>query len=98
MKELKRTSTIVLKILKEDENSRKDDLYLYEETLDSIIPGISEWVKKIHNLMRAKRLPTWETMRRTRQKVQAYYPELKDKRTAKCRADKEKEYREFARS
>ena len=98
MEELKRTSKLVLKILREDNKAREDDLYLYEQTLDMFIPGISKRVKLIHDLMRHKRLPRWETMRRARQKVQADNPKLTNVDTMIHRLDKEKEYVEFARS
>lgn len=44
-------------------------------------------------------LPGFETIRRTRQKVQAEFPRLKaDKAVEAMRAELETEYREFARS
>lgn len=98
MSELKRTSTIVLKILKEDEHAREDDLYLFERVLDNFIPDASKSVRGIHELMRLKKLPAWETMRRSRQKMQADYPELNDVDVMIHRIDKEAEYIEFARS
>lgn len=97
-KELKRTSTIVLKILKEDEHAREDDFYLFEKVLEHFIPGISRYIRWIHNSMRLKKLPTWETMRRSRQKMQKDHPELKDVETMIHRAEKEEEVLEFVRS
>lgn len=98
MKELKKTSYIVLKLLKEDELTRKDDNYLIKRVNDTIIPGSSEMtLNQVLGLITQKQLPCFESIRRARQKMQELHPELNDIDTATHRADKEEEYKEFAR-
>ena len=98
MEELKRTSTIVLKILKEDVLSRKDDNYLIKRVHDTVIPGASEMtLNQVLGLITRKELPCFESIRRTRQKIQKDHPELTDVKTMIHRLDKEQEYREYAR-
>ena len=98
MEELKRTSTIVLKILKEDVLSRKDDNYLIKRVHDTVIPRASEMtLNQVLGLITRKELPCFESIRRTRQKIQKDHPELTDVTTMKHRLDKEQEYREYAR-
>ena len=98
MKELKRTSQIVLKLLKEDELTRKDDNYLIKRVNETLIPGSSEMtLNQVLGLIIQKQLPCFESIRRSRQKMQEKYPELNDIDTVIHRADKEEEYREFAR-
>ena len=99
MSELKRTSTIVLKILKEDERARKDDNYLIKRVHEVVLPGASELtLNQVLGLITRKELPCFESIRRARQKAQEKHPELTDVDTLIHRADKEEEYREFARS
>lgn len=98
MKELKRTSQIVLKLLKEDVLTRKDDNYLIKRVNETIIPGSSEMtLNQVLGLITQKQLPCFESIRRSRQKMQEKYSELNDIDTVIYRIDKEEEYREFAR-
>lgn len=98
MSELKKTSHIVLKLLKEDELTRKDDNYLIKRVNETIMPGSSEMtLNQVLGLIVQKQLPCFESIRRSRQKLQEKYPELNDIETAIHRADKEEEYREFVR-
>ena len=99
MSELKRTSTIVLKILKEDIRARKDDNYLIKRVHEVVLPGASELtLNQVLGLITRKELPCFESIRRARQKVQEKHLELTDVDTMIHRIDKEEEYREFARS
>ena len=99
MSELKRTSTIVLKILKEDARARKDDNYLIKRVHEVVLPGASELtLNQVLGLITMKELPCFESIRRARQKAQEKHPELTDVDTMIHRSDKEEEYREFARS
>lgn len=98
MEELKRTSTIVLKILKEDVLSRKDDNYLIKRVHEAVVPGASEMtLNQVLGMITRKELPCFESIRRSRQKMQEKYPELTDVTTMIHRLDKEQEYREYAR-
>ena len=98
-KELKRTSTIVLKILKEDIRARKDDNYLIKRVHEVVLPGASELtLNQVLGLITRKELPCFESIRRARQKAQEKHPELTDVDVMIHRIDKEEEYIEFARS
>ena len=98
MKELKRTSQIVLKLLKEDVLTRKDDNYLIKRVNETIVPGSSEMtLNQVLGLITQKQLPCFESIRRSRQKMQEKYSELNDIDTVIHRTDKEEEYREFVR-
>lgn len=98
MEELKQTSTIVLKILKEDVRARKDDNYLIKRVHDTVIPGASEMtLNQVLGMITRKELPCFESIRRSRQKMQEKYPELTDVTTMIHRTDKEQEYIEFVR-
>lgn len=96
--ELKRTSEIVLRLLREDILTRKDDNYLIKRVHNIIIPGASEMtLNQVLGMITQKQLPGFECIRRTRQKMQEKYPELTEVDTMIHRLDKEKEYREFVR-
>ena len=98
MKELKRTSEIVLKILKEDRLARSDDNYLIKRVHNVVLPGASDMtLNQVLGLITTKKLPCFESIRRSRQKMQERYPELNDVNAMIHRADKEREYREFVR-
>ena len=99
MSELKRTSTIVLKILKEDIRARKDDNYLIKRVHEVVLPGASELtLNQVLGLITRKELPCFESIRRARQKAQEKHPELTDVDVMIHRIDKETEYIEFARN
>lgn len=98
MEELKKTSHIVLKLLREDILTRKDDNYLIKRVHETIIPGASDMtLNQVLGLITRKELPCFESIRRARQKVQEKYPELTDVTTMIHRLDKEQEYIEFVR-
>lgn len=90
----------VLVALQNDERARCDDTYLYylicKQIIDSECMRESfEWVLINHNLIG---LPSFESVRRARQKIQATYSELKDEFTAEKRGQKEQEYLAYARA
>ena len=104
MNELKTTTKLVKAILESDPMSRNSDSFLYFKVLDVI--------SKKHNRdiifmpvcdfllnMKELQVPPFESVRRTRQKLQEKYPELAacDKVQA-GRMEFEAEYRAFARS
>lgn len=98
MEQLKKISKIVLKILKEDELARKDDMHLFLRVHETLIPSIGNYnTKTVLDLIRQKKLPSWESMRRARQKMQEKYPELRDEETAKYRYLEEEKYKKFVR-
>lgn len=98
MEQLMKTANIILKILKEDELARKDDMHLFLRVHETLMPNISNYnTKTVLDLIRRKKLPSWESMSRARRKMQEKYPELRDTETAGFRYAEEEKYREFAR-
>jgi hypothetical protein len=98
MEELKKISQIVYKILKEDELARKDDMHLFLRVHETLMPNIGNFnTKTVLDLIRRKKLPSWESMSRARRKVQEKHPELRDEVISDFRYAKEEEYKEFAR-
>lgn len=103
MNELKKTSHIVKAILEEDVQARNSDSYLYLKVLDHIanresifLAGmpVPYFLENMHNLG----FPPFESVRRTRQKIQADFPALAAcEKVAAMRKENEAEYRAFAR-
>ena len=103
MSELYKTSKIVKTILEQDEKARNSDNYLYFRVLDVL--GKKNGID-INNVpitlfllnMSAWGFPPFESVRRTRQQAQHDRPELRgNKEVTEFRAEKEVEYRAFAR-
>lgn len=103
MNELKYISQLVKIILDQDEKARNSDSYLYLRVI-----GILASRKKIniHKIsvaafltnMSAWGFPPFESVRRSRQKIQAECPELLgNKKVTEARAEKETVYRKFAK-
>ena len=104
MNELKCTSNLVKRILETDPQTRNSDCILYFKVLHVV--GMQKGIK-ISELtvpdfllnMKAYGFPGFETVRRTRQKIQATYPELAAcEKIAAMRMINETEYRVYARS
>ena len=104
MTDLKAISAIVKSILSQDVASRNDDNYLYLRVLQTISSrkGIDLQSMTVPAfLMGMKRygLPGFETVRRSRQKVQADNPELAGSEAVRRKRSKQETvYREFATS
>lgn len=98
-----RTSELVKDILEKDKQSRNSDSFLYLKVLSVIgerkgidINSMSITTFLLH--LHEYGFPAFETVRRTRQKLQATYPELAAcERVEGFRAGLENEFREFAR-
>lgn len=89
-KELKRTNKLVSRILEENPHTRNSDSQLYLAVIEDISPGISALsIADILLNLDAFNLPCFETVRRTRQKLQAERedlranPKVQDYRTAR---------------
>ena len=101
--ELKNTKTIVKTILEEDPRARNSDSHLYLKVIEHISEqlGYDIWNFKVPyflEYMTVYGFPAFETVRRTRQKLQAEYPELSaNRKVAAHRAENEAAFREFAR-
>ena len=104
MNDLKAISAIVKNILTDNVRARNDDNVLYLKVLQIVsnrnsIDLQSMTVPVFLLKMKEYGLPGFETVRRSRQKVQADNPELEGtEATRRKRAKQEAVYREFATS
>ncbi len=102
MQDLKTTTGIVRSILERDTQARNSDYLLYLEVLKhhATEKGIDLWGLPVPLfLTEADRLgfPGFETVRRSRQKVQATFPHLaSSKRVAEFRALNEQDFKAYA--
>ena len=104
MNDLKTTTALVKSILEQDEMTRNSDSFLYLRVLERIgdekgihIHGIT--VPDFLASIDVWGFPGFETVRRTRQKIQQHHPELAStERVAALRAVNEAAFREYARS
>ena len=103
MSDLKNTTELVKAILEENEQTRNSDSFLYLKVLSAVAKQKGIDLEKmsvpyfLENLHGAG-LPGFETVRRTRQKIQQHHPELASSdRVAAFRADNEAKFREYAR-
>ena len=102
---LRTTKALVKTILEEDQRARNSDNYLYSKVIEYIAeqkqlcPPLSD-IDILHYLLHMKDygFPPFESVRRTRQKLQAAFPELAaSKAVADQRADNETDYRNFSK-
>ena len=95
---LYQTKALVKQVLEENEKARNSDNELYIQVCLILNPlaFTVPFAEVISNLDRYG-LPPFETVRRTRQKIQSEHPELRPcDEVALFRADNEIVYREFA--
>ena len=105
-KTLSNTKKIVTSILEDDEKARNCDSYLYLKVIERLAPEkgyeptifmempVSYFLSNMQN----EGFPLFETVRRTRQKVQAECPHLAACRKVKAfREENEEIFREFAK-
>lgn len=103
MNELKNTTKLVKTILEEDKQARNSDSFLYLKVIETIadqkginLYGISIPIFLVS--MKENGFPGFETVRRTRQKVQQHHPELAACDKVKgMRMVNETEFRRYAR-
>lgn len=96
MAKLNKISNIVLRVLDQHKDARKDDFILFSYVLDELgVPSNFDMRTMLRNSV-IFGLPSFESVSRSRRKVQAAHPELKDAKAVEIRAAEEKEYREFA--
>ena len=99
LKQLRQVKKIVAKILEQDTRARNDDKYLYLLVVREFDRDALDYSLELFlTSSMFKDIPCFETVRRTRQSVQASRPELaSDKRIEKLRKELEPEYRLFAK-
>lgn len=103
MKDLKSTKALVKLILEQDEQARNSDSFLYIKVINAIADincidlGAVPVIDFLLNLKKSP-FPPFESVRRSRQKVQAECPWLAASATVEeFRAENEQNFREFAR-
>lgn len=102
MNDLKNTTALVRSILEKDKQCRNSDSLLYLRVVTTVanqkgidIDRIS--VPRFLLTLHGAGFPGFETVRRTRQKLQQHYPELAACETVEgFRAENEKEFRAYA--
>ena len=97
MANLKNIQNIVKEILMYQEETRGDDFLLIYEVISQYIINGRESIEYVFKHHEKLGIPSFHSITRTRRKLQAKYPELKDKKVSELRASEEKEYREYSR-
>lgn len=103
MDDLKTTTALVKAILEQDEQCRSSDSFLYLKVLSVIGKQRGIDIDKMSipyflTHLHGAGFPGFETVRRSRQKIQQHHPELSACKSVEgYRAENEKEYREYAR-
>jgi hypothetical protein len=101
-KELYTTTALVKEILKQDEKARNSDSFLYFRVLGVIALDKGIDINRIPVPLFLLKMTEWgfppfESVRRSRQKLQAAFPELSaDEDVESFRAENETEFRAFA--
>lgn len=100
MSRCSKVEPIVKKVLEEEPYTREDDFLLVYEVFRKFLPDIEKYdFKEIMLHHRDYGLPYFESVRRTRQKLQSKYPELESsKRTQRGRKLEEADYKSYALS
>ncbi len=97
MAKLNQVRSVVLRVLAEHEDARKNDFILISRVLDEMgVPSNFDMRTMLHNHTTFG-LPSFASVFRARRKIQAEYPEFKDAKTVEIRAAEQEEYKEFAR-
>lgn len=98
-KQLKNTKALVKSILEQNKEARSSDMRLYYEVCNSINrQALDEPFSEVIMSLDQLRLPPFESVRRSRQKVQSECPHLAASPEVEIfRAENEETYREFAR-
>lgn len=103
MNDIKHTSKLVKKALINHPEARNSDNYLYYIICHDLLAEIGLNIDKLsltNALLNRKvyNLPPFETVRRSRQKIQKYCPELAGTdEVEEARAELETEFRDYAR-
>jgi len=94
MRDIRKVHTIVQKVLSENEGARKNDNSLIIGVLKEI--GI-DTKRPLTEILKDSNIPSFESITRTRRKIQKENPSLRDCTIAEYRAEQEKIYRDYAR-
>lgn len=99
MRNLKTIEGKVKSILEKDEEARNDDMTLYLKVCNACLKGTGAMLfAEVMSQYKYLGLPSFESVSRTRRKLQAKYPELTGNRQSqRLRATGEKAYRKYAK-
>lgn len=99
MIKLKTTQEKVRAVLTSRPEARDDDMKLYLYVCDYCMPAVGTMpFETVMTQYRSFGIPCFESVRRTRQKLQARYPELSGTaRVKKLRVAQEQVYRQYAK-
>lgn len=95
-KELVKLEDIIKDILEKDYMARSDDAYLIFRVVQVTHPQLAGTTFAEVMLNAKKNKLNFESIRRCRQKLQATYPRLKDRRISEIRNDEQISYKEYA--
>ena len=100
MSRCSKVEPIVKKVLEEKPYTRDDDFLLVYMVFKEFLPDLEDFgFKEIMYNHREYNLPYFESVRRTRQKLQSKYPELESsKQTRRGRKLEEADYKSYALS
>lgn len=104
MKDLKTIKALVLALLESDPKARNSDSYLYYRVIKIVADKHKIDLSKITVIgfllnMKQYPFPPFESVRRTRQKIQVKHPELAaSAEVQELRAENEEAFLEFART
>lgn len=100
MSKCKKVEPLVLEILKTKEETRSDDFLLIYEVYKNYLPDIDTLsFKEVMLNHRELNIPSFETVRRTRPKLQNKYPDLQPPEIIQqLRKEAEEDYRSYVLS
>lgn len=98
-KEINKTTVIVKDILNKNPMARNSDMYLYIKVCEKVNPDTLDMpLKTVLSDLKGYNLPAFETVRRTRQKIQQCCPELAGNGVVEAhRMLNEEAFKEYAR-
>ena len=98
MKDTVKMEPLVTQILEDHAETRSDDYLLFLKVTQRTNPSlVGKSFLDVMNGHYRYGLPNWESVTRARRKIQSKRPDLCDDRTILRRADREKEFKEYAR-
>lgn len=97
MMKLETLQAKIQKILTDNPDTRGNDKLLYFRLAQELSPNTLNMAFGSFLMDRHVNVPSFESVSRARRKIQSKFPELRaDKRVTELRAEKEREYREYA--
>lgn len=98
--EISNTQILVKRLLTECPETRNSDMILYIKVVEKLNSACNSMAfESVLRNLKELGLPCFETVRRTRAKIQSEYPELKGcKAVQEGRAENEEIFEEYARS